>query len=1169
MKSTVHEHPASDDHEPVSNDPVPTSEKLDQDQPSNEPPTVIRKNNLSKHVPAKQYHQISRHLAHFEIIEPIGAGGMAAVFKATDLSLSRIVALKILPPGTDEDQIERFRQEARAAAKLDHENVARVFFCGEDQGTHFIAFEFVEGFNLREIMETGGGKVPIHQCVSYMLQVATGLKHASARGVIHRDIKPSNIIVTPDGTAKIVDMGLARNLDNRANAHLTHTNTALGTFDYISPEQAMEPRLADIRSDIYSLGCTFYHLLTGFSPVPDGTPAKKLEAHRTLPPTDPRAFTPEIPDDLAAILGRMMAKDPLQRYQHVEHLIQHLSVVARKLGIQPSTDSQVNFPRIEGPLPPAPEISMWWYVAVTLLVGGLFAGFSYLARQDEQKITQDNSWPVYEKGIVQNPNDGQINRSQDPVQPSPPAVGTNATTIQEMLALIKAGVTDIRLTADRYEISAEQLPEIALPENSLRIEGVNSPLIRIHAVANSSNGGSFTLKSAGDILSSVFWRGVIFELTGDNHPTISFNQLDRLSFEECQFIDKRISPTTAAFQVTGSNTPLISLNRCYFGPGHTWLEFQLPVDARVSDCTFAPATNIFQWSKDISKLSQLRMQNCSLMFTQGTLVELGNETPCEIVAGKCLFIGQDRFGPDGAYPVLIHQLGKLAPATRYNAMLNSKNESLPNGYRNIQAFKYQDAVYSFRECLGSYPIVDVESTIPSPWVERDPFSQLLAAPLAGKTAFMPNLRLAAIRVKSNINQELLGSRFFVKDKFYDLPLPTIESATLPTTVKIWQPLLEGSSESWPPNTYASLKMALAAVKPGDTLLIRHNGPLEMDYCEFDLPETDLTIRADSGSRPILIPALMGLKKVSGMFKVYGGKLTLENLHFRMPTDRPPTIAYLPGGGQVVIRDCLISFEEGTQHSVVTLGNPRHEMIVEPVPVARTDFLPKIQFENLFVRGDGRLLHVLGSRPFDLSVNNALLVLSNNVIEIDPLSETTQGKGTIRMKNVTACLASSLLRLRAGAATNMNAMMPGLVKTETNLEDSIFLPARNGTQPLISAEKFNSLETLKEGLQLNLEKSYLGYPVSDYPVLELIPRSSDLGTPLVYAATDFEKLVKLDYSPFIGIEFNTAPPESSRVAAFLAARPTDFLIKSVSANLSTEMFESLGQQRSIPMPYPEE
>src|SRR4029077_20405219 len=159
--------------------------------------------------------------------------------------------------------------------------------------------EFVEGENLRLILERRG-RLPVAETVHYMLQIATGLAHACERGVVHRDIKPSNIIVGPTGRAKLVDMGLARSLTPVVgDVELTQSGVTLGTFDYISPEQALEPRSADGRSDIYSMGCTFYHMLTGQPPAPEGTAAKKLHFHEHELPVDPRQLNPAIPDEVA------------------------------------------------------------------------------------------------------------------------------------------------------------------------------------------------------------------------------------------------------------------------------------------------------------------------------------------------------------------------------------------------------------------------------------------------------------------------------------------------------------------------------------------------------------------------------------------------------------------------------------------------------------------------------------------------------------------------------------------------------------------------------------------------------------------------------------------------------------------------------------------------------
>jgi hypothetical protein len=304
-------------------------------EPTDDTPTIISRN-VPRPPPPEDALGASlrgRHLAHFELIEPIGVGGMGAVLRARDTQLDRSVALKVLPPdlAQDPENIRRFHQEARAAARLDHENIARVFFCGEDQRLHFIAFEFVEGDNLRTILERRG-RLPVGEAIHYVLQIAAGLSHAAQRGVVHRDIKPSNIIVTPAGRAKLVDMGLARSQHPHSDNALTQSGVTLGTFDYISPEQALEPRDADVRSDIYSLGCTFYHMLTGTPPVPEGTAAKKLHHHQHVKPTDPRQLVADLPDEVVLILDRMIAKQPRDRYQTPEQLVHHLLAVARKLG---------------------------------------------------------------------------------------------------------------------------------------------------------------------------------------------------------------------------------------------------------------------------------------------------------------------------------------------------------------------------------------------------------------------------------------------------------------------------------------------------------------------------------------------------------------------------------------------------------------------------------------------------------------------------------------------------------------------------------------------------------------------------------------------------------------------------------------------------------------------
>jgi serine/threonine protein kinase len=285
--------------------------------------------------PANSDDVIGTTLDHFVIESRIGAGGMGTVFLARDERLQRLVALKVLSPQQTADPaaVHRFQNEARSAARLDHDHIARVFFSGDEHGLHYIAYEFVEGVNLRELIRQRGRLDPA-EVVTYAAQLVSALCHTSANGVVHRDIKPSNIIITPQGKAKLVDLGLARKESLEASAQLTVAGTTLGTFDYISPEQAKDPRNVDVRSDIYSLGCTLYHALTGEPPFPDGTVLQRLLDHQDKPPPDPALKNRRVSPALAAVVRKMMAGDPKYRYPTGEDLLRDLMVISRAMGLQ-------------------------------------------------------------------------------------------------------------------------------------------------------------------------------------------------------------------------------------------------------------------------------------------------------------------------------------------------------------------------------------------------------------------------------------------------------------------------------------------------------------------------------------------------------------------------------------------------------------------------------------------------------------------------------------------------------------------------------------------------------------------------------------------------------------------------------------------------------------------
>ncbi len=292
-------------------------------------------------------HLVGKSLGPFHLNRFIGGGGMGAVFEATDMELDRTVAVKVLTPRQHPDSARRFRTEAQSAARLNHDNIARVYQVGEFQGWDYIVFEFVAGENLRDVVERCG-LLSLGQTLPILVQIAAALDHASDQGVVHRDIKPSNILLTADGRAKLVDMGLARLriMESETDDH-TESGVTLGTYDYISPEQGKDPRGVDVRSDLYSLGCTAFFMLSGQPPFSKGTPLQKLLRHAGEVPADIRILRPDLPVELALVIRKLLEKQPEQRYQRPRELYGDLRLIADRAGIvlhAPRLDSDFALP---------------------------------------------------------------------------------------------------------------------------------------------------------------------------------------------------------------------------------------------------------------------------------------------------------------------------------------------------------------------------------------------------------------------------------------------------------------------------------------------------------------------------------------------------------------------------------------------------------------------------------------------------------------------------------------------------------------------------------------------------------------------------------------------------------------------------------------------------------
>ena len=257
-------------------------------------------------------------IGKYKLLERVGVGGMGQVFLCEHMFMRKRVAVKVLPPAKAEQPaaLGRFYREARAAGGLQHPNIVRTHDIDQDGNLHFIVMDYVDGTDLLEVVKKFG-PMNIDRAVSYTRQSALGLDYAFRAGLIHRDVKPGNVLIDRKGVARILDLGLARFYKDHTD-QLTmkyDDKIVLGTADYVAPEQVANSHSVDIRADIYGLGATLYFLLAGHPPFPVGTVSQKLLWHRTKEPTPIQQIRPEVPAGLAAIVARMMAKDPKARYQ--------------------------------------------------------------------------------------------------------------------------------------------------------------------------------------------------------------------------------------------------------------------------------------------------------------------------------------------------------------------------------------------------------------------------------------------------------------------------------------------------------------------------------------------------------------------------------------------------------------------------------------------------------------------------------------------------------------------------------------------------------------------------------------------------------------------------------------------------------------------------------------
>lgn len=314
----------------------------------------------------------------YEVLEKVGEGGMSLIYRAKDLYLNRIVAIKVLREHLihDEEFVARFRREAQAVASLSHANIVSIYDVGQDKDLHYLVIEMVEGQNLKERIKELG-KIPLGQAVEIAVQICDALEHAHKHKIIHCDIKPHNIIITKDGKAKVTDFGIARAV---TTATITHTGSIMGSVHYFSPEQA-KGEIADEKSDIYSVGVVLYEMLTGRLPFEGESPISVALKKINSDAVPPREVNPEIGEALEKVVQRAMERNPIKRYDSVLELKQDIisAQLYNKLEfLEKEMDDTINL-RSLGRKKNSPDdlstpIKVWVWTMISLVVIGFIIG---------------------------------------------------------------------------------------------------------------------------------------------------------------------------------------------------------------------------------------------------------------------------------------------------------------------------------------------------------------------------------------------------------------------------------------------------------------------------------------------------------------------------------------------------------------------------------------------------------------------------------------------------------------------------------------------------------------------------------------------------------------------------------------------------------------------------
>ncbi len=411
---------------------------------------------------------ISQQVGKYRIVREIDRGGMGCVYEAEHIHMQRRVAVKMISKQLlgSREAARRFRREVLATAKLSHPNIVTAHDADEVDGQLFLVMELVEGENLRATVKRRG-PLPVADAIDWVMQAAQALQYAHNNGVIHRDVKPSNLILSPGGVIKLLDLGLARVQQSMANSYeetgkydITNSECALGTVDFMAPEQAFDPKNIDVQADIYGLGCTLFYLVTGRIMFEGDTPVAKIVAHRDQPPPSMRTFRADIPAGLGPLFDRMVAKKPSDRYTSMDEVLQELQALR-----QPHKSNK-----------PKTSLAVWWkYLAAAAVVCAIAGGIAWA------------TWPPHTDriGIQSNKGPPNLGAETDAPQITQRAVAEWVLSVGgsvdirvageevDFLSVGDTGTTDVEITAvDLSSLEGVTDTDLARFANTRQLENI-------------------------------------------------------------------------------------------------------------------------------------------------------------------------------------------------------------------------------------------------------------------------------------------------------------------------------------------------------------------------------------------------------------------------------------------------------------------------------------------------------------------------------------------------------------------------------------------------------------------------------------------------------------------------------------------------------------------------